>query len=145
MKAIFMSFCLATALVTGCISQATKNVALGQQALPDLAKVQTNLGDPVTEIKDKATLSDLVDFINSLPPKWEVPWYGPPVGRVYFHFYKQNAPVGNFYVGQDFFGRDVRYGNGFKFLSQSATPAQIDQLARLTSLDLRAQLNYGKP
>ena len=146
MKPIFMCACLATVLVAGCISQHLKNVALSPQVVPDSAKVETNRGQRLAEITNKAALSDLADFVNSLPPKWEVPWYGPPVGKVYFQFYKQDVPVGNFYVGPNFFARDMNYGDGnFRFFSQDATPAQIERLATITGVDLRPQIDEEKP
>jgi len=146
MKPISICACLAPVLVAGCVSQHLKNIALSPQVVPDSARVETNRGQRLAEITNTAALSDLADFVNSLPPKWEVPWYGPLVGKVYFQFYKQDAPAGNFSVGPNFFGRVMNYGDGnFRFFSQDATPAQIERVATITGVDLQSQIAEEKP
>jgi hypothetical protein len=86
---------------------------------------------PVTEISDAGQIAALTAFINDLPGKWDVPWYGPPVGQVYLTFHRNGKFVGNFYVGPWFFGRD-----GGNFWSQRARRPQVEQLGALLGFDL---------
>jgi hypothetical protein len=133
--ALLISVC-AVAFLLGCM-QYHKNESLNPQVPADLVKITNNRNDPIKEIKDKESVEKLISFINSLPPKWEVPWYGPPVGKIYFNLHSEGKLTGNFYVGPNFFGRDASYGHdAYNFFSQSATKAQIDQLGKIVGLDL---------
>ena len=114
----------------------TQNESLNPQIPADFVKITTNLNEPIKEIKDKESVEGLVSFVNYLPQKWEVPWYGPPVGKIYFNLFSEGKFVGNFYVGPNFFGRDISYGHDSYFFSQSATKEQIDQLGKIVGLDL---------
>jgi hypothetical protein len=91
---------------------------------------------PVGVIEDSVQVARLEAFVDSLPPKWKTPWFGPPVGRVYFDFYRNGKLVGNFYVGPNFFGRDMFAPEDAEFLSQEASQAQVDQLSRIAGFDL---------
>jgi hypothetical protein len=112
-------------------------VGLGEKLNPlpssDRVALKKNYGRvlPVEELKDAATLDRLGTFVNALPRRWSVPWYGPPVGKVYFTFYRAGKSVGNFYVGPNFFGRD-----GGNFWSQSASKKQMDELSEIVGFDL---------
>ncbi|HKI71425.1 MAG TPA: hypothetical protein VKA81_03545, partial [Verrucomicrobiae bacterium] len=100
MKALLLT-CYAGIFLMGCISTAHKDETLNPQAPADLVKIDKNHGSelPIAEIEVADRIEKLVSFVNSLPQKWSVPWYGPPVGKVYFNFYKDGRAVGNFYVG----------------------------------------------
>jgi hypothetical protein len=89
---------------------------------------------PLAELNDQTQLVKMTAFVNQRLTGWSVPWYGAPVGQIYFTFRKEGKPMGNFYVGPWFFGRD--YGD---FLSRSATKAEIIELERIASLPI---LNY---
>jgi hypothetical protein len=106
---------------------------LKPQGPADLIKLKGPSGVilPVTEISDAKKITALTGFINDLPGKWDVPWYGPPVGQVYLTFYREGNPAGNFYVGPWFFGRD---GGGF--WSQRARKEQVARLGTLLGFDL---------
>jgi len=126
-------------LVAGC----THNEKLPPQQPADLVKISTLAGFPelpLKEIREKEQIEKLVSFVNALPNRWNVPWYGPPVGQVNFEFYADKKFVGNFYVGTFFFGRDR--GN---FWSQNANKAQIEELSKIVGLDIWAYLNEKKP
>jgi hypothetical protein len=86
---------------------------------------------PVTEISDAAQITAVTAFINDLPGRWGVPWYGPPVGQVYLTFHRAGKPAGNFYLGPWFFGRD-----GGNFWSQRARREQVARLGDLLGFDL---------
>ena len=105
----------------------------------DVVKVRDNLNNalPIGDITNKDKIEKFVSFVNSLPPDWSVPWYGPPVGRVYFDFYKGGTNVGNLYVGENFFGRDVYYREGsVRFYSESASEIQIRELGKIVGFDV---------
>ena len=146
MRKVVIGVGVATALLAGCSAHNRRNLALGPQTPADSVRVETNQGQLLGEITETAKVAELVGFVNSLPPAWEVPWYGPPVGRVYFRFYKGGLPVGSFYVGPDFFGRDIHYSDGtMGFFSQPATAKQIEDLGRLVGLNLRPYIDENKP
>jgi hypothetical protein len=97
---------------------------------------------PVTEITDHDKVVQMVEFVNALPNKWNVPWENPPAGKVYFTFQKGRVVLGNFYVGtlpsakegkpgSNFFGRNTN--NNF---SQVATEAQIRALGEIAGFDI---------
>lgn len=95
---------------------------------------------PVTEITDPERVVHLVEFVNSVPNKWNVPNEGtPPVGRIYFTFHKGRQVIGNFYVGTvmgkkgttNFFGRNTN--NNF---SRVATEPEIRALSELAGFDI---------
>jgi hypothetical protein len=122
---------LALGLFSGCA------MLFGEKLPPlpagDQIKIEGENGRvlPVLEIKDPAKQTALVAFVNALPSKWSVPWYGPPVGQIYFKFFRDGKFVGNFYVGPNFFGRD-----GSNFWSQSASKRQMDQLSEIVGFDV---------
>jgi len=118
-------------LLCGCI---TIDTTLPPQKEADLIQVIGIPGrpnPPITEITNRPTIEALTEFINALPNRWSVPWYGPPVGQYYFEFYSNATFLGNFYIGANFFGRDQ--GN---FFSQDATQEQIDDLGIIIGVDL---------
>jgi hypothetical protein len=105
----------------------------------DLVKVHDSMDTPVSvgAITNADRIEKLTAFINSLPQNWNIPWYGPPGGQIYFDFYRGETNVGNFYVGPNFFGRDIYYRNGdINFYSQSATEAQIRQVTEIVGFDV---------
>jgi hypothetical protein len=112
---------------------------LAAQPQADLVKVTTLAGFPklpVKEIRDKDKIAALVTFVNALPSKWGVPWYGAHIGRVYFEFINDKKSVGNFYLGTTFVGRDVG-----KPYSQSADKATIEELGKIVDMDLWAYVS----
>ncbi len=126
---------LSCLLVTGC----GKHETLPEQGAADVVTVSTLAGAPklpLTMIRDKDRISALVAFVNSLPNRWSIPWYGPSVGQVYFEFISKGKSVGIFCVGQDFFGRNVD-----KAYSQSASRGQIEELGKLVDVDVWAYIN----
>src|SRR5690348_13493180 len=111
MNATLLNIC-AAALLLGCSSCVSdKTATLKPVAGADVVKVRDRFDSPlaVADIVDKERVEKIVSFVNSLPQNWSVPWYGPPVGQVYFDFYQSGTNVGNFYVGPNFFGRDANY------------------------------------
>jgi hypothetical protein len=97
----------------------------------DEVLVQRNSTEPVP--LELSRIAPLTVFVNQRLSGWAMPWYGAPVGQVYFIFRSRGRVVGNFYVGPWFFGRD--HGD---FLSQTATRAEVEELGRITSLPLLA-------
>ena len=137
---VFFSVVMA-ALLSGCAGHkdAIKDAALPAIASADVITVQNPLLGPIgiDDITNKEQISKITAFVSALPPQWIVPWYGSPIGQVYFTFYKDGACVGNFYVGPDFFGRNANYRKGyFDFFSQPATKAQIQELGQIAGFDV---------
>lgn len=97
-------------------------------AVPDEIFVTRN-NKPLVELTDPTQLLNMTAFVNQRLSGWSVPWFGAPVGQIYFTFRKAGRPIGNFYVGPSFFGRD--HGN---FLSQSASKDEIVELGLITGL-----------
>lgn len=128
-------------LLSGCTGHddPIDDAALPAVADPDRITVQDSLSGPVgiNDITNKEQIAKFAAFISALPPQWTVPWYGSPIGHVYFIFYKNGNRVDNFYVGPDFFGRNVYYTDGkYDFFSQPATKAQIQELGQIVGFDL---------
>jgi hypothetical protein len=122
-------------LLAGCRS----GEKLPAQQPADHVKITTLAGLPrlqQREINDKERIAALVAFVNSLPDGWGVPWYGPRVGKVYFEFEKGHRGIGRFFVGPDFFGRDVG-----KPYTQSAGRKAIEEVGRIADVDLWAYVN----
>ena len=103
---------------------------------PDEVLVQRNSA-VLRPIKGPTQLAAITSFVNARLTGWSTPWYGAPVGQVYFIFKAAGRVVGNFYVGSWFFGRD--HGD---FLSQSATRAEVTELGRIAHLPL---IEYVEP
>ncbi|HMD62273.1 MAG TPA: hypothetical protein VKG78_12625 [Opitutaceae bacterium] len=125
-------FCL---LLAGC----GPHEKVPAQKSADLVKITTMAGYPMLarrEIREKEKIDALVSFVNSLPGNWGIPWYGPPVGRVYFEFYSAKRSAGNFYVGPDFFGRDAD-----RHYSEDASRGRIEELGKIVDIDLWAYVN----
>lgn len=91
---------------------------------------------PIGAIEEAGRVARLEAFVDTLPPKWKTPWFGPPVGRVYFDFYRNGKRVGSFYVGPNFFGRDSFSPGDAEFLSQEASRDQVDRLSGIVGFDL---------
>ncbi|MGA2017776.1 MAG: hypothetical protein ABSH26_12550 [Opitutaceae bacterium] len=126
-------------LLAGCAPHAR----LPEQAPADLVRITTMAGYPMLsrrDIRQKERVDALVAFVNSLPGRWGIPWYGPPVGRVYFEFISAKRGVGNFYVGPDFFGRDTD-----RHYSQEASRARIEELGKIVDIDLWGYINSTGP
>lgn len=129
------------ALLSGCAGHRDpiKDAALPAIGDPDTVMVQDSLSGPIgiSDITNKEQIAKFTAFISALPPRWTVPWYGSPIGHVYFTFYEDGNRVGNFYVGPDFFGRNVNYTDGkYDFFFQPATKAQIQELGQIVGFDL---------
>jgi hypothetical protein len=125
-------------LLAGC----GRHEVLPVQVAPDLVKITTMAGFPRLprrDLREKEQIAALVSFVNSLPDKWGIPWYGAPVGRVYFEFITKGKIIGNFYVGPNFFGRVAG-----KSYSQGATRGQIEELGKIVELDLWGYLSGDK-
>jgi hypothetical protein len=111
----------------GCADKKT----LPPQELVDIIRVEQNHPEnELVVITDKEKIQAVVDFINKKKSGWSVPWYGSPVGQVYLELYKNEKFVGNFYVGPNFFGRDL--GN---FWSQPASKNEIAELGSILGIN----------
>jgi hypothetical protein len=122
-------------LLAGC----RRGEQLPAQISADHVKISTLAGLPrlqQREIKDKERIAALVAFVNSMPDGWGIPWYGARVGKVYFEFENNHRSIGRFFVGQDFFGRDVG-----KPYTQGASRKEIEELGRIVDVDLWAYVN----
>ena len=138
-KAVF--FILMAALLSGCAlhRDPIQNAALPAISDADVIMVQNPLRGPIgiDDITNKEQIAKITAFVSALPPQWTVPWYGSPIGQIYFTFYKDGACVGNFYVGPNFFGRNANYKNGlFNFFSQPATKTQIQAFGQIAGFDV---------
>jgi len=135
MRGLRLAFVLGL-LLAGCWPPGAKLPALKSA---DLVTITTMAGYPHLarrDIREKERVEALVAFVNALPARWDVPWYGPPVGRVYFEFFSAKRSSGNFYVGPGFFGRDTD-----RHYSQDASRARIEELGRIVGIDLWAYIN----
>jgi hypothetical protein len=104
------------------------------QAPADLIKIVTMAGAPrltMKEIREKDKVAALVSFVNGLPNRWTIPWYGTPVGRVYFQFVSGGKGIGNFFVGPDFIGRESG-----KIYSQGVGRGTIEEVGKIIGFDL---------
>jgi hypothetical protein len=116
---------------------------LPAQKPADFVRITTLAGFPELprrEIREKERVAALVAFVNSLPKRWSIPWYGPPVGRVYFEFVSAKRSAGNFYVGADFFGRDTD-----RHYSQDASRERIVELGKIVGVDIWGYVNGRGP
>ena len=93
----------------------------------DVVEVRrTGIRDPFMEITNSARIDELREFVNSYSAGWTVPLTGPPVGELYFDFYREGELIGNFYYGPGFFGRD--HGG---FFSRSVTDEETRKLSSI--------------
>lgn len=127
-------FIIAALLLSSC-GQPT---VLKPEAIPDVIQVEQNYPGKklLVVLKDRAKIEKVIAFVNARPNNWSVPLAGPPVGKVYLLFLKDNKIHGNFYVGSSFFGRDQD-----NFWSQPATNDEIAQLGQLLDLPLLEIIN----
>jgi hypothetical protein len=121
----------------------SKNLkALPQMPDSDFVSIRGGFKDspfPLSNVTDAGKIHEIRSFINSLPPKWNVPWYGPPVAMYNFEFHRNGEFIGRFGIGPSFFTRDE--GN---FYSQHATEDQMKQLSSILEVDLSNLLNQSK-
>jgi len=103
------------------------------QPVPGSDEVQIQRNSTYLSPLDAGRIPPLLDFVNRRLSGWSTPWYGAPVGQVYFTFRSAGHVVGNFYVGPWFFGRDSG-----DFLSQSASRLEVEELGRIANLPLVA-------
>src|ERR1700685_2056958 len=134
--------CLALA---GCLllSACGSGEKLPRQAPADLVKITTLAGIPklqLKEIRDKEKVAGLIAYVNSLPDRWGIPWYGAPVGRVYFEFISGGKSIGNFFVGPNFIGRESG-----KTYSQGAEKSRIQEVGKIVGIDLWAYMTSAVP
>lgn len=116
-------------LLCGCVTNT--NVELPILAQADLVKISYNPNrSMITEIKDTVTIEKLTTFINTLPNRWSIPWYGPLVGQYNFDFYRNGTFIGNFGVGSSFFCRTHA-----DFFSQPASQEQIEAVGRIVGIE----------
>jgi hypothetical protein len=133
---ITLAACL---LLTGCGS----GEKLPLQAPADLVKITTLAGTPKLarkEIREKEKVAALVAYVNSLPDRWNIPWYGAPVGRVYFEFISGGKSTGNFFVGPNFVGRESG-----KAYSQGAGKSRIQEVGKIVGIDLWGYMTSAVP
>ncbi len=112
-------------------------------ASADLIKVTTLAGTPKLprkEIREKEKVAALITYVNSLPDHWSIPWYGAPVGRVYFEFISGGKNIGNFFVGPNFIGRDAG-----KTYSQGAEKSRIQEVGNIVGIDLWGYMTAANP
>jgi hypothetical protein len=122
--------------VAGCATYKT----LPAQGPADFVEITTLGGRPKLakkEIREKERIEALVAFVNALPNKWGVPWYGPPVGAVSFTFYSDGKFCGHFHVGPVFFGRE-------NFSSQATSQKKIEELGGIVDIDLWGYITAKK-
>lgn len=120
-------------LFSGCVSLPEPETVVLPE-LDNISKIVMRTNYPreqLVEISDHLVIQRVLDFINQRNEGWSVPWSGPPIGQVYFHFYDNGEYKGNFYVGPNFFGRNV--GN---FWSKQAEKEEIDELGILLGLPM---------
>ena len=115
-------------ILNGCAG----NETLPQQKRADEIRVEKIYPkEQLFKIEDQEKIDEIIAFINSKREGWGVPWFGPPVGKIYIHFYKEKKVNGNFYVGSNFFGRDIT-----NFWSKPASRKEIQKLGELLNIDL---------
>jgi hypothetical protein len=132
-------------IMVGCLffSACGTGEKLPVQGPADLIKVVTMAGSPklaLKEIREKEKIAALVAFVNELPDHWSIPWYGPPVGRVYFQFISGGKNIGNFFVGPNFVGRESG-----KAYSQGARKGTIEDVGKIVGIDLWGYVSSGGP
>lgn len=132
-------------LLAGCLffSSCGTGEKLPLQAPADLIKIVTMAGAPrlaMREIREKEKIAALVSYVNALPNRWSIPWYGTPIGRVYFQFISSGKSIGNFFVGPNFVGREAG-----KAYSQGAERGTIDEVGKIVGVDLWNYVTASAP
>lgn len=80
-------------------------------------------------IEDADKIDEIISYVNTRIEGWEEPFMDSLDGQVSLSFYRNNRFVGNFYVGEDFFGRD--YGQSWR---QDATDEEINAFFELVGI-----------
>ena len=119
-----------TALFAAPLAACSPSKVLPPLQPPDEVLIQRN-SEVVGKVVEQAQLAKISSFVNARLTGWSTPWFGAPVGQVYFIFRNKGLVMGNFYVGPWFFGRD--HGD---FLSQSARKEEVAELGRIANLPL---------
>ncbi len=132
-------------VLSGCLllSACGSGEKLPLQAPADLVKITTLAGTPglqLKEIRDKEKVAALIAYVNSLPDRWSVPWYGASVGRVYFEFISGGKSIGNFFIGPNFIGRESG-----KTYSQGAEKSRIQEVGKIVGIDLWGYMTLAVP
>lgn len=132
-------------LLAGCLffSSCGTGEKLPLQASADLIKIVTMAGAPkiaLREIREKEKIAALISYVNALPNRWTIPWYGTPVGRVYFQFISSGKNIGNFFVGPNFIGRESG-----KVYSQGAERGTIEEVGKIIGFDLWNYVSSNAP
>jgi hypothetical protein len=82
-------------------------------------------------ISDEEKIAEIISFINARSEGWKEPFSDSLEGDVYLAFYRDARFVGNYYVGNDFFGRD--YGSPWV---QDATQLEVSKFLTIVGADL---------
>lgn len=92
---------------------------------------QTDIEDNTIELVEPGQISETVAFINARTEGWRAPFSDQLEGVYELAFYRESRFVGNFYVGDDFFGRD--YGTPWL---RDATQQEIQAFITILNLDI---------
>lgn len=105
-----------------------------QQKDVNLIKVMlTGEGNSQNEpmlISTPAQIEQIISFINSHSKGWKQPFSDTIEGDVYLTLYRDERFVGNFYVGDDFFGRD--YGSPWV---QDASQLEVTKFLAIVGIE----------
>ena len=86
----------------------------------------------IKAIQDPQRIEQIVNFINTLDNAWQEASFGEPNDLVEVRLLKDGKFVGNFRVGDDFFGRDHRVN-----WLQSATDDHLSNFSKLLGVDFQ--------
>jgi hypothetical protein len=123
------SVLLALIALVGC---GTRNHSRELTAIGSVTSITVSRrsGSPeTTKITGKASISEIVDFVDEHRAGWSKPWFGIPVPVVTVEFYNGSEFKGSFGVGGYLFVTQ-RKGD---FLSRSASPAEVLRFLELVS------------
>lgn len=131
MKTLFLG--ILTLVITACASLETLPP---QQTDVTQIKVfsQASQSQPVEVIADPDKINQIIAFINDRSAGWKTPFSDKIDGEFTLYFYRDERFVGNFYVGDDYFGRD--YGTPWL---RNAEPKELTTFINL--LDVEADLD----
>lgn len=104
-----------------------KNVNLIKVMLTDEAAGQT---EPML-ISTPDEIEQIISFINSRSKGWKQPFSDKIEGDVYLTFFRDERFVGNFYVGDDYFGRD--YGSPWV---QDASQLDVIKFLKIVGVEI---------
>lgn len=90
--------------------------------------IVNNRNEQIKTITDAGTVCRLAAFVNDRRTKWQIPWYGIPVGHTRVEFYAEDdSRVGSCSIGENFFERMFMSGNDPVWCVRQATASELNE------------------